>query len=362
MAGHGGAGGSLDGVSITAESASLERSTSSGTQVKSLPKYVHEHADLFIGRPLQILLIIVLALILRAVLHRAINRLTRPTSLGHVPRILSPLKERAVAAGSRLEASILQAERRQQRADTIGSVLKNIVSLTLFVIVVLTVLPIVGIDLTAIIAGTSLVGVALAFGAQNVVKDFLSGVFMLLEDQYGVGDVIDVKEAVGTVEAVGLRTTRLRDEFGTVWYVRNGEIVRVGNQSQGFGRVVLDVPISAEADLDAASSSMLAVAQEMQADPLWSKEFLSEPELQGVQELTREETVIRLVARVRPGRQFAVARELRRRIRARFDELNIAADITQQADGAGASASDSPADTSTGPGASGPHPSEDGRE
>jgi small-conductance mechanosensitive channel len=357
-------GGSLDAVRTAAGSAALDRWTSSDTQVKSLPKYVHDHADLFIARPLQILLIIVLALVLRAVLHRAINRLTRPSSLGHVPRILSPLKERAVAAGSRLEASILQAERRQQRADTIGSVLKNIVSLTLFVIVVLTVLPIVGIDLTAIIAGTSLVGVALAFGAQNVVKDFLSGMFMLLEDQYGVGDVIDVKEAVGTVEAVGLRTTRLRDEFGTVWYVRNGEIVRVGNQSQGFGRVVLDVPISAASDLDAASSSMLAVAQEMQADPLWNQEFLSDPELQGVQELTREETVIRLVARVRPGRQFTVARELRRRIRERFDELNIAADITQQTDDPDSSAADSGVadSTSTGPGPSGPHPSEDGRE
>jgi small conductance mechanosensitive channel len=353
--------GSLEVVSTAPRSAALGLPPAAGAQVESLPKYVHQHADLFIARPLQILLIIVLALILRAVLHRAIDRLTRPTSLGHVPRILNPLKERAVAAGTRLEATILQAERRQQRADTIGSVLKNIVSLTLFVIVVLTVLPLVGIDLTAIIAGTSLVGVALAFGAQNVVKDFLSGIFMLLEDQYGVGDVIDVKEAIGTVEAVGLRTTRLRDEFGTVWYVRNGEIVRVGNKSQGFGRVVLDVPISADSDLDAASSSMLAVAQEMQADPSWTKEFLSDPELEGVQELTREETVIRLVARVRPGRQFAAARELRRRIRERFDALNIQAVITPPSDEAENPGS-APDRTSPAPGASGPVTTEDGRQ
>lgn len=300
--------------------------------LQTLPRYVHQHTDLLITRPLQILLIIGLALVIRSVLHRAIDRLTRPTRLGRVPRLLSPLAERAASAGTRLESSILQAERRRQRADTIGSVLKNVVSLTLFVIVVLTILPLFGIDLTAVIAGTSLVGVALAFGAQNVVKDFLSGMFMLLEDQYGVGDVIDVKEASGTVEAVGLRTTRLRDEFGTVWYVRNGEIVRVGNQSQGFARVVLDVPIAAESDLESASAAMLAVAQEMQSDPDWAGQFLSDPELQGVQELTREETVIRLVARVGPGQQFAIARELRRRIRERLDELHIAAEISHHDD------------------------------
>ena len=176
---------------------------------------------------------------------------------------------------------------------------------------------------------------AVAFGAQNVVQDFLSGMFMILEDQYGVGELIDVKEATGTVEAVGLRTTRLRDEHGTVWYVRNGEIIRVGNQSQGFGRVVvLDVPVGAEADLDVASSAMLTVAREMQADTDWSELFPGEPELQGVQELTREETVIRLVARVRPGQHFRIARELRRRIRARSYDLDIAG-IRAGSDGPG---------------------------
>jgi small conductance mechanosensitive channel len=307
----------------------------------ALPKYVDDHTDLFIRNPLKILLIIVLALIVRAVLHRVINRITRPPTVGKVPRILRPLKERAVSAGSRLESSLVQSERRRQRADTIGSVLKNAVSVILFVIAVLTILPILGIDLTPVLAGTSIIGVAVAFGAQNIVKDFLSGMFMILEDQYGVGDVIDVKEATGVVEAVGLRTTRLRDEFGTVWYVRNGEIIRVGNQSQGYGRVVLDVPIAADADLDRASAAMLEMAEQLRADDEWSALFLGDPELQGVQELTREETVIRLVARVSPGAQFRVARELRRRIRERFDEMHIDAEIKAGADGAGPEAAGS---------------------
>ena len=127
--------------------------------------------------------------------------------------------------------------------------LKSAVSFTLVVIAVLLILSELDIDLAPFIAGTSIVGVALGFGAQNIVKDFLSGMFMMLEDQYGVGDIIDFEKASGTVEAVGLRTTRLRDVNGTVWYVRNGEVVRVGNKSQGFAQVVLDVPIDARADV-----------------------------------------------------------------------------------------------------------------
>jgi moderate conductance mechanosensitive channel len=310
----------------------------------AVPEYVRDHSDLFLAQLLQIVLIVVLALVIRLLLHRAIDRLTKPTKLGKVPRILSPLKEKAISAGARFEGGLLQSERRRQRADTIGSVLKNAVSLTIFVIAGLTILSVFEINLAPVIAGTSIVGVAVAFGAQSIVKDFLSGIFMILEDQYGVGDVIDVKEATGTVEAVGLRTTRLRDEFGTVWYVRNGEVIRVGNKSQGFGRIVLDVPIAPDADLDQASTAMLEEAVRMQADPQWSDVFLSDPELQGVQALTREETVIRLVARVQPGEQFQAARELRRRIRDRFEDLHIDAQIEN--DGPPAQPSDQPPRTS----------------
>jgi small conductance mechanosensitive channel len=287
-----------------------------------LPHYVHDHSHWIIEVPIRILAIVVVALILRAVLHRLINRLVHPVHVGEVPRILRPFKEKAENS-TLLEATGLLSERRAQRAATIGSVLKSGVSFTLLVVASLSILSELEINLAPFIAGTSIVGVALGFGAQNIVKDFLSGMFMMLEDQYGVGDVIDFEKASGTVEAVGLRTTRLRDVNGTVWYVRNGEVVRVGNKSQGYARVVLDVPIGAGDDIDTASQTILAVGTEMYAESNWADLFLAAPEMQGVESLTREETVLRMVARVRPGEQWRIARELRRRIRERLDRVNI---------------------------------------
>ena len=293
------------------------------TNAAKLPKYVHDHSRWLIEIPIRIVVIVVVSLVIRTLLHRVINRLVRPVGEGTVPRILRPFKERAEATGL-LNGTGLLSERRRQRAETVGSVLKSGVSFTILVIAALTILSELNVNLAPFIAGTSIVGVALGFGAQNIVKDFLSGMFMMLEDQYGVGDVIDFEKATGTVEGVGLRTTRLRDVNGTVWYVRNGEVVRVGNKSQGFARVVLDVPIAVASDIDVAGTAMLAVAREMRADDVWHATFLDEPELQGVERLSLEETVLRLVVRVRAGEQWRVARELRRRIRERLDRLAVA--------------------------------------
>ena len=306
-----------------------------------LDKFVHDHGDVFVTAPLRIIVIIVVALIVRALGHRAINKLTRATSEGTVPRILNPLKERAVAATLRFDPGVV-SERRQQRADTIGSVLKSAVTVTVFTFAFLVVLRELGIDITALVAGTSILGVAVAFGAQNVIKDFLSGMFMIMEDQYGVGDVIDVGPAVGTVEAVGLRTTRLRDEAGTVWYVRNGEIARVGNQSQGFAQVVLDLAIGPDVDLEAASTAILDAANAVHADPDWADAFLDEPHMQGVQSLTREQTVLRLVAQVRPLQQWRVAAELRGRIRPALDRVGAEA-VTSGAESVTSGAESGPA-------------------
>jgi small conductance mechanosensitive channel len=293
-----------------------------------LPDYVEAHSYWVIEVPVRILITIVVCLILRFVLHRVIDRAVKPVKVGEVPRILRPFKERV--STSILESTGLMSERRNQRAATIGSVLKSAVSFTVFVIALLLILSDLGVNLAPFIAGTSIVGVALGFGAQNIVKDFLSGMFMMLEDQYGVGDTIDFQLASGTVEAVGLRTTRLRDVNGTVWYVRNGEVLRVGNKNQGFARVVLDIPIDAWADVATASRAILAEAEQMRSEDEWSDVFLGDPELQGVESMTREETVIRIVARTRPGEQFRIARELRRRIRERLDRLDIHADVPAQ--------------------------------
>jgi small-conductance mechanosensitive channel len=275
----------------------------------------HDHAAGLITRPLQIAAVLAVALLVRALAHRAIHRLVRSSAEGKVPRILSPLTERA-ASSSLFESSGFLFERRRQRAETIGSILESAVSFLLFVTGFLIVLDVIGVNLLPFVAGTSLIGVAVGFGAQNIVKDFLAGVFMILEDQYGVGDVIDVKEATGTVEAVGLRTTRLRDIQGTVWYVRNGEIVRVGNQSQQFAQVVVDVPIAAAADLSAACATLAATSAQLYAEAQWQPVFLAEPEVLGVESISREETVLRVIAKVRPLEQWRVARELRGRIHA----------------------------------------------
>jgi small-conductance mechanosensitive channel len=277
--------------------------------------YWSDHTAVLVVRPLQVLAVIVVALIVRAICHRGIDKLTSSSAEGRIPRILSPLTERA-AGSSLFESSGLLSERRRQRADTIGSVLKSAISFLVLITGFLVVLDVLGLNLLPFVAGTSLVGVAIGFGAQNIVKDFLAGIFMILEDQYGVGDVIDVKEAIGTVEAVGLRTTRLRDVQGTVWYVRNGEIVRVGNQSQQFAQVVVDVGIPGDQDVAGAGALLAAAAAEFEADAAWQTALLGAPEVLGVEAMTLTETTWRVVVRVRPLEQWRVARELRARLHA----------------------------------------------
>ena len=290
--------------------------------MSALPEFVEDHRQALIETPIRIAAIIIVAIVVRAILRRMIDRAVRPAANGELPRLLRPFKER-IESTDFLESKGLISERRRQRAATLGSVLKSAVSITVWVVAVLMIMSELRFNLAPFIAGTSIIGVALGFGAQNIVKDFLSGLFMLVEDQYGVGDVIDFEKASGTVEAVNLRTTRLRDVNGTVWYVRNGEVVRVGNKSQGFAQVVLDIPIDARADVAAASTAMREVGAAMADEEEWTPVFLSPPEVQGVEQMTREETLIRLVAKVRPLEQWRTARELRRRIRERLDTLDI---------------------------------------
>ena len=292
-----------------------------GERMYGLPSYFHQHTKVLVQTPIRIVVIVIIALLLRLILHRAIDRLLRPIGSGSVPRILTPLRERS---DTFLTSAGLISERRRQRAGALGSIMKSSVSVVIFAIGFMMIINELGFDLAPLIAGTSVVGVALAFGAQNVVKDFLSGMFMIFEDQYGVGDVIDFEQASGTVEAVGLRTTRLRDAEGTVWYVRNGEVVRVGNKSQGYAQVVLDIPLDPYAPLDRAMQTIRDVAAELRAEPEWADVFLSDPELLGVESITLEETVVRLVARVRPLEQWRTARELRGRVRSRLDQFGVA--------------------------------------
>jgi small conductance mechanosensitive channel len=271
--------------------------------------------------PARIALIAVLAMVLRMLVNRGIRRLVTGAAEGSVPVVLRPLHDRT--KGRLLEASPLSSERRRQRAETIGSVLRSSAALVIFTVAGAMILAELGFDLAPVIASAGIVGVAVGFGAQNLIKDFLNGMFMILEDQYGVGDVIDAGEATGTVEAVGLRTTRVRDVAGTVWHIRNGEIVRIGNKSQGWARAVLDIAVAWDSDVTAVRDLLKATADELAAEDDWAEKITEEPEVWGVEELGSSGVVVRLAVKTAPLEQWKVARELRERVKEAFDREGI---------------------------------------
>ncbi len=210
-----------------------------------------------------------------------------------------------------------------RRVETVAALIRSVVSASVWTIAVLMVLSELGLNLGPLIAGAGILGVAVGFGAQNLVRDFLSGLFMLMEDQYGVGDIIDAGAATGTVESVSLRTTRIRDVNGTVWHLPNGHIERVGNKSQLWSRALLDIDVSYQTDIAHATEVIRRTAQSMCEDPAFAESILSEPEVWGVENLGVDSISIRLVLKTAPNDQFKVTRELRARIKAAFDEAGI---------------------------------------
>ena len=278
--------------------------------------------------PIRIAIYIVVVLIARFVLHRMIDRATGRSGKKKAsgdenapakPPLLRGLRDRVPATATSQQVS----ERRQLRAQTIGSVLKSTVSIVLLVWAILAILNVVGVNIAPFIASAGVVGLAIGFGAQNLVRDFVTGVFMLLEDQYGVGDIVDLGEAVGEVQSVGLRITTLRDIDGTLWYVRNGEIARVGNMSQEYAVARIEVPVSLTADVDLAERVALDAAEAALTDESIAAKVLGQPEMLGVQELSPDLLTLRMTLKTRPGAQWAVQRRLRREILRAYDEHGI---------------------------------------
>ncbi|GLW30892.1 mechanosensitive ion channel family protein [Actinoplanes regularis] len=260
-------------------------------------------------KPLRVIGIIVIAMLIRYLLHRAISRLTASTSRAAMPTLLKPLKERV--SEETAEEAMFIPERRRQRAEAIGSVLRSFVSAVVFTMAALLVMGEFGFNLGPLLASAGIVGVALGFGAQSLVKDLIAGLFMLLEDQYGVGDTVDLGEAIGVVEGVGLRITTVRDSRGVLWYIRNGEIVRVGNKSQGWAMVVIDIPIGF-VNSEEATAVMKEAASAVAEHPEHQTEFLEPPNVVGVEQLTVDGAVIRTIAKTTADSQVIVQRELRR--------------------------------------------------
>ena len=269
------------------------------------------------GVPLRIAAIIAVALVVRLLLQLVIRRV--------VNRVISGVKRKQnVDDTAALQASPVAAMRIVQRTRAFGGVLSSTV--TTVVVLVSLVLIVSAIDPNATGAFsliTAALGAGLGFGAQNVVRDVLNGLFIVAEDQLGVGDVVDLGQATGVVETVGIRVTRVRDVHGTVWYVRNGEILRVGNMSQGWARVILDLAVPYDADLDTVKERVLDTAVAMRDEGRWKRLILEKPEIWGIESISAEATVLRLVVKTRTGSKDEVARELRGRLRRTFDELGM---------------------------------------
>ncbi len=282
---------------------------------------VASFSEWFVDKALSPLITIVVlisfAVIVRWLAHRAVDRV--------VSRVVHGVPGKAGSFGGRSkEGERRLSSRRTQRAKSLGSLLKSLATGVIFGVVIVMCLAEVNVNVAPILASAGVLGLALGFGAQTLVKDLISGVAMLMEDQYGVGDVVDLGEAVGTVEAVGLRITRLRAVDGTVWYVRNGEISRVGNQSQNWARAVLDVGVRYDADLARVRQVLQEVAHEMWVDEEYDRVVIEEPEVWGVESLDADRVLVRVTLKTAPLEQWRVARAMRERIKARFDYEGIA--------------------------------------
>ncbi len=271
-------------------------------------------ADVLIGTPLAIIGLILLGAVIRWLLHKVVARIARRAEKGVMP--------------DRLDA--LAAARRAQRAETMAGIFQSVITVVVIAVIGTMMLSEIGVNIAPIIASAGIIGIALGFGAQSLVRDFLTGIFIFMEDQYGVGDVVDLGDAIGSVEAVTLRVTRLRDVNGTVWFVPNGEILRVGNQSKNWSRAVVDVGVGYSEDLARVQRVLREVAHDLWEDEDFKGIIIEEPEVTGVEMLAADSVTIRVMIKTAPLQQWAVARTLRQRIKARFDHEGIEIPFAQR--------------------------------
>ncbi|WP_404810198.1 mechanosensitive ion channel family protein [Microbacterium terricola] len=242
-----------------------------------------------------------------------------------VRRIVSGAKSKAnVDDTQALDRSPLAAVRLVQRTRTLGSILQNIVNVTIVIIALILIVNVIDPSVLGSFALLSAaIGAGLGFGAQNIVKDVLNGIFIVAEDQVGIGDVVDLGLATGVVEYVSVRITHVRDVNGTLWYVRNGEITRIGNMSQGWARAIVDLAVPADAQVDEVEKALLAAAEGLAADPKWRTRVIEKPEVWGLESISGDALVIRIVVKTRASAKDDVARELRMRLKHAVDELGL---------------------------------------
>ncbi|MFE0809022.1 mechanosensitive ion channel family protein [Streptomyces sp. NPDC058794] len=274
--------------------------------------WVEENWSTWLAIGLRVLLVVVIAVVLRAVVRRAITKL------------IDRMNRRAgTGASTALSGLLVNAERRRQRSEAIGSVLRSVASFLILGTAALMVLGTFQINLAPLLASAGVAGVAIGFGARNLVTDFLSGVFMILEDQYGVGDSIDAGVASGEVIEVGLRVTKLRGDNGEIWYVRNGEVKRIGNLSQGWSTAGVDVTVRSGEDLEKVRKTIAAVGERMSKEEPWNEMLWGPIEVLGLDSVLLDSMVVRVSAKTMPGKSLTVERELRWRVKRAFDAAGI---------------------------------------
>lgn len=199
-----------------------------------------------------------------------------------------------------------------QRARTLGYTARHLVTMVVSLAAAIHALEVLGWDVKPLLVGASILGAALGFGAQFLVRDVIAGVFILIEDQYIVGDVIELNGQTATVEAVTLRSTRMRDFQGRLMFVPNGEMKIVTNHSRGWRRVVVDLPVGPDQDLRRAIDVCQAAARELSRDPAWKERLLEPAEVLGIERIGAQEAVVRMLIRAQPGADGAeAARALR---------------------------------------------------
>lgn len=258
-------------------------------------------ADWLIGTPLRIAIIVIVGLVVLLILRRTIRTVTNHLAIG-------PKTEK----GARLlKSTPLIQQRRAGRARTLGSVLRSSANILVGSIITLMVLDQLGISLAPLLASAGVAGVALGFGAQSLVKDFLSGIFLLLEDQYGVGDMVAFGDVEGIVEEVALRVTKVRDWDGVLWYLRNGEIISTGNLSQGWARVLVDIRIGYNEDMAQVRALLEQACAEVASNPAVNPELVAPPIIWAIEDLTENAALFQIFAKCNPGHQWEIARIVR---------------------------------------------------
>ena len=273
-------------------------------------------------------LIVLIAVVVHWLMIRLIRRVVKQMTLAARKERLGMAKKAARTAEL---GPIIATERREQRAGAVGQLMRSFVAFSVWGIASLLILGVLGINIGPLLASASVVGVALGFGAQTLVKDFLAGIFLIIEDQFGVGDVVDLGSAVGTVEEITLRVTRLRDLTGIVWYVRNGEILRVANRSQGWTLAIVDMPVAYSEDLERVRDVIDRVGQAMDADPQYDEMLLGVPTYAGVESVAGDAVFVKIIAKAAPAQQILAARAIRERVKVAFDNAGIKVPVLARA-------------------------------